>query len=142
MLETISKQGIAAFIAVSMSTAAVMAQNVTQIVPGQLSAYSTAVPWTSGAPADAKMQSVAGATIPMSTYSIVATKDNKTYTGTMVGTSPFGPMSGSVIDAVVVPLIVKLGSNTFDPTLPDPCDSYVPAMTRFKQSPLTPILFT
>ena len=73
----------------------------------------------------------------MSTYSIVATKDNKTYTGTMVGTSPFGPMSGSVIDAVVVPLIVKLGSNTFDPTLPDPCDSYVPAMTRFKQSPLT-----
>ena len=72
----------------------------------------------------------------MSTFSHKSSKDGQTYTSTIVGTSPFATtLSGTAINAVVVPITVTIKSTTFDPTTPDPCDS-VPAQTRFYYSPL------
>ena len=75
-------------------------------------------------------------TIHMSTFSHTASKDGKTYTNTIVGTSPFDTiLTGTTIKAVVVPVVVTINGTTFDPTLPDLCDN-VPALTRFRNSPL------
>lgn len=76
------------------------------------------------------------ATVPMSTFPHKSSKDGKTYTSTVVGTNPFAAtLSGTTINAVVVPVTIKIGSTVFDPTAPDDCDS-VPAQTRFYYSPL------
>ena len=75
-------------------------------------------------------------TIPMSTFTHKASKDGKTYTNTIVGTSPFSKiLTGTTINAVVIPVVVTINGTTFDPTLPDACDN-VPALTRFQYSPL------
>lgn len=80
-----------------------------------------------------------GSTIPLSTYSISPTKqkEKRPLTGTIVGGNPFAtPPTGAVIDAVLIPVIVNIGSTTFDPTAPDACDGGVSAVNRFNSSPL------
>jgi hypothetical protein len=107
--------------------------------PTQLNGYHAVVPWAGGTNEDAQAQSVQGATIPMSTFSHVATKDGKTYMSTIVGTNPFVQStwtSSAPINAVVVP-VVFAGTPMFDPTVGDPCDKNVSALERFKYSPLT-----
>jgi len=87
--------------------------------------------------------------IPMSTYSFVATKgrSKKPYTGRLVGTSPFAStLSGSTIPVVVVPVVVNIDGTVFDPTAPNYCGSEggVDAITRIMQSPIvepTPLTF-
>ena len=83
--------------------------------------------------------SKSGATIPLSTYSIVPTKVNqkKPSTGTLVGGNPFStPPTGSVVNAVIVPMIFNIGGTVFDPTAPNSCDSGYSAISRFNLSPL------
>lgn len=111
--------------------------------PLSLRAYYTHEPWQGGLaqfglPNEAALQAAAsGSTIPMSAYSITATKDNSARSGTIVGTSPFAsPLTGTTISTVVVPLIVKIGSATFDPTANNSCDSNYSTVLRFNQSPL------
>jgi hypothetical protein len=105
--------------------------------PAQLNATHTSTPWIGGTNSDAQVQSVAGATILMSTFIHTASKDGKSYTSTIVGTSPFDKtLKGTTINAVVVPLIFP-GSVPFDPTLPDLCDGGISSLTRFQKSPLT-----
>jgi hypothetical protein len=102
-----------------------------------LNATHTSTPWIGGTNSDAQVQSVAGATILMSTFIHTASKDGKSYTSTIVGTSPFDKtLKGTTINAVVVPLIFP-GSVPFDPTLPDLCDGGISSLTRFQKSPLT-----
>jgi hypothetical protein len=102
-----------------------------------------AKPWTEGTPEDAVAASRSGVTIPLSTYSISPTKvkEKKPLTGTIVGTSPFTtPLSGTTINAVVVPLIFNIGGTIFDPTAPNNCDSGYSAVNRFNASPMaTPV---
>lgn len=75
--------------------------------------------------------------IPMSSYSVTSTKDGNTYSGSVVGTSPFAtPLTGSTTNVVIIPLKISIGSATFDAAAPDPCDGNVSALTRFQQSPL------
>jgi hypothetical protein len=79
--------------------------------------------------------------IPMSTYSFVATKgrSKKPYTGTLVGTSPFAStLSGSTIPVVIVPVVVTINGTVFDPTAPNFCGSEagIDAITRIMQSPI------
>ncbi len=94
--------------------------------------------WAGDQNAAAIFQSAQGTTIPMSTFSRKASKDGKTYTSTIVGSSPFAAtLTGTSINAVVIPVVFVLGSNTFDPTASDVCDGGVSALTRFKQSPLS-----
>jgi len=103
----------------------------------QLPAYTLTIPWAEGTHGDAMFQSAVGSTIPMSTYSFAATKNGKTYTGTLVGTSPFATtLMGSSIPVVVVPVKVTIGKTVFDPTAANSCDGGVSTLTRFSQSPL------
>lgn len=99
--------------------------------------------WNGGTAEDAVFASRSGATIPLSTYSIAPTKvkGKKPLTGTLVGTSPFASsLSGSTINAVVVPVIFNIGGTVFDPTAPNSCDSGYSAVNRFNASPLvTPV---
>ena len=109
------------------------ARNFAQDQPEQTAQPRRIQPWT-GTPEMALVAARSGATIPLSTYSILPSKENgnKKLTGTIVGTSPFSsPRSGSVINAVVVPLIFDIEGTIFDPTTPNACDSGYSAITRF-----------
>lgn len=82
-----------------------------------------------------------GATVPLSTYSITATKDTskKPRTGALVGTSPFATaLSGSTIKAVVIPIIFNIGGVFLDSTAPNSCyaEGGLSAASRFMASPL------
>jgi hypothetical protein len=102
-----------------------------------LKGYYRHFPWKQGGRKEAMRMALAGTTIPLAEYSFTASKDGQNYTGVLVGTSPFSkPLNGSTINAVVVPLSVTIGSTTFDATAPNSCDGNVPALTRFRQSPL------
>ena len=97
-----------------------------------LKGYSLAIPWTEGTPEDAVSQALEGTTIPLASYKIVATKNGKTYTGTIVGTSPFAlTKTGTKVPVVVVPLKVIVKGVAFDPEAPNSCDGDFSAKTRF-----------
>ncbi len=102
-------------------------------------------PWTGGTLNDAVAAAKSGATIPLSTYSISPTKvkEKKALTGTIVGTSPFAtPLTGTTIDAVLVPIIFDIGGTIFDPTAPNYCgvEAGMSAVNSFNASPLvTPV---
>jgi hypothetical protein len=102
------------------------------LVPG-----FSSIPWDRGSIQDGLFDSRRGATVPMSSYSITATKDGKKYSGALIGTSPFDTsLSGTSVNTVVVPLVITIGSTVFDPTAPNSCDNGVAAVTRFNASPL------
>ena len=74
--------------------------------------------------------------VPMSSYTITATKTGKAYSGTIVGGSPWAsPLVSTSIHAVVVPLKVTIGSSVFDPTVTDSCTG-TSALASFTASPL------
>lgn len=112
--------------------------------PDKTPSIHVSKPWTGGSPEEAQAASKAGGTIPLSTYSIIATKDPlprskkpQSRTGTIVGTNPFATsLSGATIFAVLVPVVIKIGSVTFDPAAPSACDAGVSAVDRFNASPL------
>ena len=95
------------------------------------------VPWTGGTVDDALNQSASGATVPLSAYPFVATKDGSARVAVLVGGNPVfaGPFPVT-IDAVVIPVKMAIGAKVFDPTAKNACDGSVSALTRFKQSPL------
>jgi len=76
----------------------------------RLKGYFKTRPWTKGTHKAALKMALAGATIPLAQYSFTASKDGQSYSGVVVGTSPFAtPLTGTTINAVVVPLIAPLG---------------------------------
>lgn len=80
-----------------------------------------AVRWV-GVPASAVAAADAGTTIPLATITTQATKDGRAYDQVIVGRSPFGARKATVtIPVLVVPLIVRIGASTFDPTAADRC---------------------
>jgi len=106
----------------------------------QLKLHYGVVPWTGGTNNDALGQAASGATVPMSTYVQIATKDGNPYIGVIVGGDPMiaGP-APVTLHAVVIPLVIQIvgtSVTTFDPTKANSCDGGVSAVTRFKQSPL------
>jgi hypothetical protein len=102
-----------------------------------LKGYYRRFAWKQGGRQEAMTMALAGTTIPLGQYSFTASKDGQNYTAVVVGTSPVSqPLTGSTINAVVVPLRVTIGATTFDPTVPNSCDSNISALTRIRQSPL------
>jgi hypothetical protein len=92
---------------------------------------------------DALSAAASGTTITMASFTKVATKDNKQYTDTIVGTDPFTTTNKTTtIDVLIVPVKVVIGSTTFDPTVEDSCmDSSTP-LAALQQSPiLVPVVF-
>ena len=72
-----------------------------------LQGYYRRFRWKQGGRQEAMSMAVAGTTVPLAQYSFTASKDGQNYTGVVVGTSPFSqPLTGSTINAVVVPLKV------------------------------------
>jgi len=112
--------------------------NFAQDRPEKTAANQDVVKWSATAE-QALASSKSGATVPLSTYSIVPTKvkSKKAFTGTIVGGNPFSnPPTGSAITAVVVPTIFDIGGTIFDPTAPNNCDTGYSAVDRFNLSPL------
>ncbi len=71
-----------------------------------------------------KSQSAASQTIPLWNYSTVAAQDGKTYTGTMVGRSPFAHGHRiTTLTTYLVPVILTFQDtgHVFDPTTYDGC---------------------
>jgi hypothetical protein len=80
---------------------------------------------------------VSSPTIPLSSYTITATKNNKRQTGTLAGSSPFAStLTSTTIPVVVVPAVVSIGSTFFDPTAANTCDGGFSAVYRLMNSPL------
>ncbi len=77
--------------------------------------------------------------VPMSSYTFTSTKDGKSYTGVIVGTSPFSAPASSTIPAVIVPLKITIGTAVFDPTAPNTCDGGISVVNRFNNSPLVQV---
>jgi hypothetical protein len=82
-----------------------------------------AIPYD-GSVEDALAASAVGTTIRMSSFTFTASKDGRNYTDTIVGSNPFASSKTSVtIKVVIVPVIVTIGTTTFDPTVVDSCIS-------------------
>src|ERR1700747_1341312 len=88
-----------------------------------LHGFFAVAPWKEGTHADAIRQSLAATTVPMSSYSIMASKDGNSYSGTIVGGSPWGGPTTTQLSAVVVPLKISIGTATFNPTTTDSCNN-------------------
>src|SRR5579871_5647788 len=113
--------------------------------PVQLHAYTKTIPLPAADAArsrkafNASSAAVAnGATIPMWNYTITAPKDGNTYSGTMVGASPFfNGARTTKIPTIVVPIIVVLADgSTFDPTAADNCAGKNTSLNLLMQSPI------
>jgi hypothetical protein len=86
---------------------------------------------------DALAASAAGSTIPMATIHFTASKNKKSYSDVIVGADPYTSTTTTAINVVIVPLIVEIGSTTFNPTAPDSCIAAgVTPLKAFQQSPL------
>ena len=107
------------------------AQVTPPVTPPYLEAYSKTIPLRSEDLKQARRfiaaaPAVAGnSSIPMWNYTIVSPLDGKSYSGSMVGSSPFYRGARTTnIPTFVVPLIVKTpDGGTFDPTAFDGCDT-------------------
>src|SRR5690242_17991320 len=75
-------------------------------------------------------QSAAGTTIPLWSYSLVSSVDNLSYSGNMVGRSPFAHgFRTTSVQAYLVPVIMTFSDGTvLDPTTADTC-SGTPAVS-------------
>lgn len=62
--------------------------------------------------------------VPLWGYNTTSSRNNQSYSGTMVGASPFtSPNSTTSVSTQLIPLKIVIGSHTFDPTAPNPCAS-------------------
>src|SRR5579864_7484592 len=75
-------------------------------------------------------QSIAGTTIPMWNYSLKSPVDGLTYSGSMVGRSPFAHgFRSTSVQAYLVPVVMTFSDGTvLDPTTADTC-SGTPAVS-------------
>jgi hypothetical protein len=127
-----------------------LAQDASQIPRPPLNGYYT-YGKLRGVTADEAMSgATAATTVPMWGYTIKATRDDNTYSGVMVGRSPFfhGARTTS-IPVVIIPVKFTMtdhetGAQVFDPTAADPtCSPHGSAVTVFQNSPiLNPVNFT
>jgi len=79
----------------------------------------------------------AGTGLPMWGYSVTSSRDGNSYSGVMVGASPYTSNTTTSVKVQIVPIIFKIGPIVFDPTKPDnTCAGGRVPLTLFKQSPL------
>jgi hypothetical protein len=87
-----------------------------------LKGYFGYIPWREGTAKDAMAASNAGTTIPMASFSHIASKDGLTYTDVIVGQSPFvGPPAKARVKILLVPMRIHIGTNVFKSTAPNSC---------------------
>ncbi len=87
-----------------------------------------------------RQQSEQGSGLKVWSYSIQSTRSGSkgnTYDGTIAGGDPFFSIGTTTTTVYVIPLIVQLGSTTFDPTVPDNnCLAGKVPLTVIKNSPM------
>ena len=91
-------------------------------------------------------QSDANVGLKVFTYHATSTRQGskgQKFTGMMVGNSPFTSKATSTETMQIVPVIVKIGNTTFDPTKANSCDAGKVPLKQFQGSPLVlPANFT
>jgi hypothetical protein len=84
-------------------------------------------------------QSDAGAGLKVWTYHAVSTRvgsKGQKFTGVMVGDNPLTTKGTTTTTMQIVPVIIKIAGNTFDPTKPSPCAAGKVPLTLMQQSPI------
>ena len=84
-------------------------------------------------------QSDANVGLKVFTYHATSTRQGskgQKFTGMMVGNSPFTSKATSTETMQIVPVIVKIGNTTFDPTKANSCDAGKVPLKQFQGSPL------
>jgi hypothetical protein len=84
-------------------------------------------------------QSDAGTGLKVWTYQTVSTRTGskgQKFTGVMVGDSPLTTKGTTTTTMQIVPVILKIAGNTFDPTKPSPCAAGKVPLTLMQQSPI------
>jgi hypothetical protein len=101
-------------------------------------AYSKVVPLTGVSEAAVRLAVASGTTVPMWNFSLTSPVDGNSYSGVMVGRSPFFHGARTTyVAAVIVPLIVNMpDGGVFDPTVADPCAQSHSPLALVQQSPL------
>ena len=82
-------------------------------------------------------QSDAGAELKLWSYHVTSTRPGskgQRFTGVMVGNSPLTTKGTTTTTMQFVPVIIKIGSDTFDPTKPSPCAANKIPVTLLQQS--------
>ncbi|HVN64880.1 MAG TPA: hypothetical protein VMT58_09605 [Candidatus Binataceae bacterium] len=90
---------------------------------GGLPWYTTVKTWQAGTMEAAMSQAAAATTIPLWSYAVNSSRDGNTYTGTMVGRSPFyNGARETDIPTFIIPVKVVMPDtgHVFDPTAEDP----------------------
>jgi hypothetical protein len=84
-------------------------------------------------------ESDAGVGLKVWTYNAVSTRQGskgQKFTGIMVGDSPLTSKTTTTTTVQIIPVVVKIGDTTFDPTKPSPCAAGKVPLTLMQQSPL------
>ncbi len=110
--------------------------------PTTLTTYSTVVPLTTPLSSGGGVRGAVAtqsSSLPTWTYSVNSPIDGNTYTGQMVGASPY--MNGArttTIPTMVIPVVVLLADgSTYDPTVNQyKCSSWGSALTQVINSPV------
>ena len=133
------------FVAVGVVTLALhaFAQDTSQMPQPPLNGYYT-YGKLKGVTIDEAMRGAAAATsVPMWGYSTVASRDSNSYSGVMIGRSPFFHGARTTnIPVVIIPVKFTMtdadkGASVFDPTATDAtCSPHGSALTVFQASPI------
>ncbi|HTW86535.1 MAG TPA: hypothetical protein VMD75_00890 [Candidatus Binataceae bacterium] len=104
-----------------------------------LRAYSIVMPLRGATRQMARSNALASTTVPMWDFTITASRDNNTYSGSMVGRSPFFHGARTTnIQTYIVPLIIQMpaGGIKYDPTVNNTCAPAGAPLTLLQQSPI------
>ena len=113
-------------------------QEAQQQLP-KLTPFTTFIPAKNFSWEDANAAALTGAGLQIWTTTLNATKDGKSYPVTMVGQDPSTSTVTTNIPTVIIPVIIKIGTTTFNPTAADTTCMVAPnniPKTVFRQSPL------
>jgi hypothetical protein len=89
-------------------------------------------------------ESHAGLTIPLATFTTVASKDGLSYADTLVGADPSSAAKGATfVNVLIVPLNVQIGATDFNPVASDRCiPNNLTPLAALEGSPLLkPVIF-
>ena len=100
--------------------------------------YYTVIPLREVIPGAARISAAAATTIPMWDYTITSPVDGVSYSGMMVGRSPFFHGARTTdVPAIIVPTKIVIGGVAFDPTVADPtCSPSGTALALVQASPV------
>ncbi|MBO0733740.1 MAG: hypothetical protein J2P49_05355 [Methylocapsa sp.] len=109
-----------------------------------LKGFVTVIPFP-GKTEDALAASIKGATIPLNSFPVKASKNGTTYTDVIVGQSPFSkPLTATHVKILLVPMVIHIGSSTFSSIVANNCGGSLghTDLANFLASPiLKPVIF-